>query len=223
MYIDDDMLMLSGIQHYRFCPRQWALIHIEQYWADNRLTVEGEVQHKHVDEAAYRQKCGDCICLRSVNIASYELGLYGISDVIELRPTDDESDSITHPKYPGRWLPYPVEYKHGRPKKNEVDEVQLAAQVMCLEEQYGIHIGWGAFFYHEIRHRIEVEITSYLRDIVIRCAEEMHTIFKSGQIPAIMRGKQCDRCSLKDFCMPDTANQPAASTYLKHNLYEETT
>lgn len=223
MYNDDDMLMLSGIQHYRFCPRQWALIHIEQLWADNRLTAEGEVLHKHVDNAAYRQKCGDCICLRSVRIASHELGLYGISDVIELQPTDDVSNSINHPSYPGRWLPYPIEYKHGRPKKNEVDEVQLAAQAMCLEEQYGIHIGWGAFFYHEIRHRVDVEITPYLRDIVIQCAEEMHTIFQSGRIPTITQGKHCDRCSLKDFCMPDTINQPAASTYLKHHLYEEAT
>ena len=223
MYNDDDMLMLSGIQHYRFCPRQWALIHIEQQWADNRLTMEGEVLHKHVDDAAYRQKCGDYICLRSVSIASHELGFYGISDVIELHPTDDETDSISHPKYPGRWLPYPVEYKHGRPKKNEVDEVQLAAQAMCLEEQYGIHIDRGAFFYHEIRHRVEVEITPYLRDIVIQCAEEMHAIFNSGRLPSIVLAKHCDRCSLKDLCMPDTANQPAASTYLKHNLYEETT
>jgi len=223
MYNEDDMLMLSGIQHYRFCPRQWALIHIEQQWADNRLTVEGEVLHKHVDDAAYRQKCGDYICLRSVSIASQELGLYGLSDVIELHPTEDESDSITHPKYPGRWLPYPVEYKHGRPKKNEVDEVQLAAQAMCLEELYGIHIGWGAFFYHVIRHRVEVEITPYLRDIVRQCAGEMHNVFKSGQLPAIVRGKHCDRCSLKDLCMPGAANQPSVSNYLKRNLYEETT
>lgn len=221
-YDEDDMLMLSGIQHYRFCPRQWALIHIEQQWADNRLTVEGDILHKHVDDAAYRQKCGDYIALRSVNIASRELGLYGLSDVIELHPTEDEASSIAHPKYPGRWIPYPVEYKHGRPKKNEVDEVQLAAQAMCLEEQHGIHISWGAFFYHEIRHRVEVEITPYLRDIVRQCAGEMHSIFKSGRLPAIIHGKHCDRCSLKDLCMPETANQPAASTYLKRNLYEET-
>lgn len=222
-YDEDDMLMLSGIQHYRFCPRQWALIHIEQQWADNRLTMEGDILHKHVDDAAYRQKCGDYICLRSVDIASHELGLYGISDVIELHPTDDEENSISHPKYPGQWLPYPVEYKHGRPKKNEVDEVQLAAQAMCLEEQYGIHIGWGAFFYHEIRHRVEVEITDYLRDIVRHCAEEMRSVFKSGRLPAIQYGKHCDRCSLNNLCMPETASRPAASTYLKRNLYEETT
>ena len=217
------MLMLSGIQHFRFCPRQWALIHLEQQWADNRLTAEGTQQHQHVDDAFYRQKCGDHIALRSVNLASHELGLYGISDVIELHPTDDEANSISHPSYPGRWIPYPVEYKHGRPKRNEVDEVQLAAQVICLEEQYSIHLHWGAFFYHETRHRQEVEITPYLRDIVRQCARDMHDVFKSGHLPAIQQGKYCQRCSLSDLCMPDTANLPAASTYLKRNLYEETT
>ena len=153
MYNDDDMLMLSGIQHFRFCPRQWALIHIEQQWNDNRLTVEGQLLHKHVDDPFYRQKCGDYISLRSVSVASHELGLYGITDVVELHPADNEYNSICHPSYPGRWQPFPVEYKHGKPKRNEVDEVQLAAQAMCLEEQYGISIPHGTIFYHEIRHR----------------------------------------------------------------------
>ena len=117
MYSEDDMLMLSGIQHYRFCPRQWALIHLEQQWDDNRLTIEGQLLHKHVDDPFYRQKCGDHITLRSVNIASRELGLYGISDAIELLPSEDVTDTIRHPKYPGHWIPVPVEYKHGKPKK----------------------------------------------------------------------------------------------------------
>ena len=130
MYGDDDMLMLSGIQHYRFCPRQWALIHIEQLWDDNRLTMEGILMHKHVDDPFYRQKCGEYIALRAVNVASHELGLYGVTDVVELHPSDDAANSIKHPKYPGLWQPYPVEYKHGKPKRDEIDEVQLAAQVM---------------------------------------------------------------------------------------------
>ena len=143
MYSEDEMLMLSGIQHFRFCPRQWALIHIEQQWEENRLTVEGELLHKHADDPFYRQKCGDYIALRSVNIASSELGLYGIADIVELHPTEDKSNSITHPKYPGSWLPYPIEYKHGKPKKNEIDEVQLAAQAMCLD--YGQRVQNSVF------------------------------------------------------------------------------
>lgn len=132
------MLMLSGIQHFRFCPRQWALIHIEQQWDDNRLTIEGQIMHKHVDEPFYRQKCGDFITLRAVNIASRELGLYGIADAIELMSASTSENTICHPKYPGRWNPIVVEYKHGKPKRNEIDEVQLAAQVMCLEEMWFI-------------------------------------------------------------------------------------
>ena len=125
MYSEDDMLMLSGIQHFRFCPRQWALIHIDQQWEENRLTIEGQILHHHVDDPFYRQKCGDLITLRAVHIASHELGLYGISDAIELHPSSSEEDSIQHSKYPGRWQPVIVEYKHGKPKKNEIDEVQL--------------------------------------------------------------------------------------------------
>ena len=221
-YSDDDMLMLSGIQHFRFCPRQWALIHIEQQWADNRLTAEGHILHKRTDDPFYRQKCGDFISLRSVSVASHELGLYGVTDVVELHPTDDAENGIKHPKYPGLWLPYPVEYKHGRPKQNEVDEVQLAAQAMCLEEQYGIRIPSGALFYAEVRQRVEVHIDEALRDIVSTCAAEMHQTFASTQRPPIHRGKHCEKCSLKDICMPETADCAKASYYLKKNLYEET-
>lgn len=213
------MLMLSGIQHYRFCPRQWALIHVEQQWEDNRLTIEGQILHKHVDDPMYRQKCGDHIVLRSVNIASRQLGLYGLSDIIELHPTTDVADSISHPGYPGRWLPIPVEYKHGKPKRNEVDEVQLAAQAMCLEEMYGINVAYGAFFYGEIRHRVEVEITPRLRDIVRQCAEEMHHIYSERSIPKAQAGKYCDSCSLRDICLPQVAECALVQTYLKRNLY----
>lgn len=218
MYGEDDMLMLSGIQHYRFCPRQWALIHIEQQWDDNRLTIEGQLLHEHVDNPFYRQKCGDHITLRSVNIASHELGLYGISDAIELMPSYDISNTIQHPKYPGHWIPVPVEYKHGKPKKNEVDEVQLAAQAMCLEEMHSIHVAYGVFFYGEIRHRIEVDITPRLRDIVRECAEKMHTIYQNRQIPMANKGKHCDKCSLKDICLPEIQDCCDAATYLKNNL-----
>ena len=218
MYSEDDMLMLSGIQHYRFCPRQWALIHLEQQWDDNRLTIEGQLLHKHVDDPFYRQKCGDHITLRSVSIASKELGLYGISDAIELQPSENIADTIQHPKYPGQWLPVPVEYKHGKPKKHEVDEVQLAAQAMCLEEMYGIHIAYGSFFYAEIRHRVEVEITPRLRDIVRECATEMHHIFQSRCIPKASYGKHCDRCSLKNICLPEVNANKNVAAYLHNNL-----
>jgi CRISPR-associated exonuclease Cas4 len=223
MYSDDEMLMLSGIQHFRFCPRQWALIHIEQQWDENRLTMEGSLLHQHADDPFYRQKCGDYVSLRSVSVASHQLGLYGVTDVVELHPAEDDANAITHPKYPGRWQPYPVEYKHGKPKRHEEDEVQLAAQAICLEEQYGIRIDFGAIFYAEIRHRVEVAISDYLRDIVFDCANQMHVIFSVGRLPAIHQGMHCERCSLNNICMPNSADCTKVSHYLKKFLYEEAT
>lgn len=150
-YDDDQMLMLSGIQHYMFCPRQWALIHIEQQWSENRLTAEGQLLHQNVDNPAYRQKNGDVITLRSVHIASHSLGLYGVTDAVELLSSDSSTDSITHPRYQGYWKPYPIEYKRGHCKPDERDKVQLAAQVICLEEMYNIHIPEGALFHDSAR------------------------------------------------------------------------
>lgn len=220
MYIEDDMLMLSGIQHYRFCPRQWALIHIEQQWDDNRLTIEGQILHKHVDDPFYRQKCGDLITLRAVNIASYELGFYGISDAIELHPALSSDNTMQHPKYPGFWKPVVVEYKHGKPKKDEVDEVQLAAQTMCLEEMYAIHIHHGVFFYGELRHRVNVDITDELRIIVRQCSRDMHDIFDKSIIPKANYKVHCDKCSLKNVCMPSIDKYyTTVNTYLNKNLY----
>ena len=221
MYSEDEMLMLSGIQHFKFCPRQWALIHIEQQWNDNRLTIEGQILHKHVDDPFYRQKCGDLITLRAVNVASRELGLYGILDAIELHPSLSFKNSIQHPKYPGWWNPVVVEYKHGKPKKDEIDEVQLAAQIMCLEEIYAIHISYGIFFYGELRHRVVVNINDRLRDIVKQCARDMHEIFGKTTVPKADYGKYCDNCSLKDICLPKMRlNCTTVNTYLNKNLYQ---
>lgn len=223
MYTEDEMLMLSGIQHFMFCPRQWALIHIEQQWADNKLTAEGNILHQNVDNPFYRQKNGDVITLRSLHIASKELGLYGITDAVELVPSDSPEDSITHNRYKGFWKPYPVEYKRGRQKPDERDEVQLAAQAMCLEEMYGINIQYGALYYNEVKHRSVVLISDSLRRITRQCAEQMHSIFKSGIIPKFHKASHCRSCSLKDICLPETDNCPQVSNYLNRNLYEDIT
>lgn len=222
-YAEDDMLMLSGIQHFAFCPRQWALIHIYQQWDDNRLTVEGEIMHQHVDDPFYRQKMGDVICLRSVNIASKQLGLYGLTDIVELHPSDIPDNAITHPNYPGYWLPYPIEYKHGKPKMDNVDAVQLTAQAMCIEEQYGIHISEGALYYGEIRNREIVTFTDDLRKEVEILAQSMHSVYQQQKLPKAENKPCCKSCSLKDICLPKLGNKKNSVQYLKENLYEETT
>lgn len=223
MYSEEEMLMLSGIQHFMFCPRQWALIHIEQQWAENKLTTEGSILHSNVDNPFYRQKNGDVITLRSLHIASRELGLYGVTDAVELIPSDSREDSITHNKYKGFWKPYPIEYKRGHSKPDERDEVQLAAQVLCLEEMYGIHIPRGALYYDEVKRRETVEMSGVLRTTTMRCAKEMHRIFTSGDIPKATKRPHCKNCSLKDICLPETNDCTQVVTYLSRNLYENIT
>ena len=222
MYDDEQMLMLSGIQHFVYCPRQWALIHIEQIWDENRFTAEGQILHKQADDPLYRQKNGECVTLRSVSIASKELGLYGFSDVVELRPSDCTTDCIQHPSYPGYWKPYPIEYKRGHSKPDERDEVQLAAQVICLEEMHDIKIDHAYLFYWEVRRREDIAINENLRQLTKQYADEMHRIFETGIVPKAEKSRKCHNCSLFDICLPDTKVKLLAKNYLKKNLYEET-
>ncbi len=222
MYDDDQMLMLSGIQHYMFCPRQWALIHIEQQWEENRLTAEGQLLHKNVDDPTYRQKNGNTITLRAVHVASHTLGLYGITDAIELLPSETSENAITHPRYAGYWKPYPIEYKRGHPKPDERDEVQLTAQVICLEEMYDIHIPEAALFYYETRHREVIKIDKHLRHLTQELAEAMHKLFAEGVTPRATEQKSCRNCSLIDVCAPELTQKSSVATYLKKTFDEET-
>ena len=220
MYDEENMLMLSGIQHYMFCPRQWGLIHMEQLWNDNRLTTEGALLHERVDNPHYRQKNGQTITLRHVALVSKQLGLYGFSDAVELHHAASSGNAITHDRYPGAWLPYPVEYKHGGHKRTPCDEVQLAAQVMCLEEMHNISLDRAAIFYWKTEQREEVVIDETLRRLVVDISNQMHSHMQSGLLPAAEPSRQCKSCSLRDMCMPKSSNRNA-TTYLKQNLYEE--
>ncbi|MCC8118620.1 MAG: CRISPR-associated protein Cas4 [Bacteroidales bacterium] len=221
-YTDDDMLMLSGIQHFVFCPRQWALIDIEQTWADNGLTTEGRILHHNVDNPAYRQLNKGCITLRGLHVSSYRLGLYGITDAIELLPTQEDK-FITHPRYPGKFIPYPVEYKRGHQKTDDCDIMQLVAQVMCLEEMFSITLKEGALFYWEVRRRERILIDDNLKDQALFYANEMHRIFKSGILPQAEISKKCRKCSLLEQCQPEIFSLQTVNSYLVKNLYEETT
>lgn len=222
-YLEDDLLMLSGIQHYMFCPRQWALIHIEQQWNDNRLTVEGELLHTNVDNPFYRQKNGSVITLRSVSIASYQLGLYGISDAIELHASEYSENAIKHPDYPGWWILYPIEYKHGHVKPDERDEVQLMAQAICLEEMYHIHLEQGALYYGETKRRELVSFSPHLRQLTIDCAVKMHQLYEACYTPKAEQKPCCRSCSLADLCLPQLNKCSDVKHYLDDYLYEKTT
>jgi CRISPR-associated exonuclease Cas4 len=218
-YSEDDMLMLSGIQHYMFCPRQWALIHLEQQWDDNRLTIEGHILHENVDNPFYRMKNGGVVTLRSVPIASKSLGLYGITDAVELLPSQHGTIIKGCDE---RVVLYPVEYKHGKSKPDERDEVQLTAQAICLEEMYDTHIEQAALFYNETKHREVISIDDNLRDLTRHCAAQMHELFGKLITPKAVLLPHCKRCSLVDLCMPELSNKTKVKNYLKDNLYEET-
>lgn len=200
MYAEDDLLMLSGIQHFSFCQRQWALIDIEQQWEDNYLTLEGDWLHRNVDKPFAMERNKDTVLLRSVAVVSFRLGLYGIADLLELHPSLDKAKAISVPKYPGLWQPYPIEYKHGKPKSDETDEVQLCAQAMCLEEMYNIHIDKGAFYYEQIKHRTEIIFTDTLRKLVEEYAEQMHRLFESAITPQAQYQAKCRSCSINNQC-----------------------
>jgi CRISPR-associated exonuclease Cas4 len=219
-FSDDDLLMISGIQHIAFCERQWAFIHIEQQWSENVLTIEGHHLHEKVDDPFEKENRSDTSILRSLPLVSRKLGLYGIADVVELIKADiADTAGVEINGKTGKWLLLPVEYKRGKPKPDERDEVQLCAQAACLEEMYKTKIGKGYLYYGETRHRHEVPFTELLRQLVTNYATRMHELFSKSITPAPVFKPHCKLCSLKDICLPSSlADQSSASEYLKNAL-----
>ena len=168
--------MISGLQHFRFCRRQWALIHIEQQWAENLRTVEGELMHERAHDESLRESRGDTIITRSLRVYSLTLGLSGQCDVVEFKHS---AQGVPLHGHDGLWLPYPVEYKRGKPKDDGCDELQLCAQAMCLEEMLCCTVGSGALFYGDPRRRVSVEFTDSLRREVTEDAAEMHKLYRT--------------------------------------------
>lgn len=227
-YTPDDLLPLSGIQHFLFCRRQWALIHVETQWRENVLTAEGHLLHRRVDDPFFTEARGGRIIARAVPVASYTLGLVGVCDVVEFTPSPPTllpvGEGCAHlgVKLPGReglYQPAPVEYKRGRPKRDPIDEAQLCAQAMCLEEMLSVQIPQGYLYYGQTRHREPVEFTVELRELVRKAAAEMHAYFARGYTPKVKPHKGCRSCSLAEVCLPALQeNAVPASTYVQRQL-----
>jgi CRISPR-associated exonuclease Cas4 len=217
MFAEDDYLMLSGIQHFAFCRRQWALIHIEQQWAENERTVDGEIFHKKAHDAGSMEKRGNILITRGMHIKSASLGLTGICDVVEFHQSED---GITLHSYAGKWQPYPIEYKKGKPKEHDADELQLCAQAICLEEMLACEIPEGSLFYGENRRRTEVAFGTELRNEVCAMTREMHELWKRGYTPKVKPNKSCNACSLKDICVPKLTRTRKVEDYLASRLGE---
>lgn len=215
-YPPEDWLPLSGIQHFVFCRRQWALIHIERQWQDNVLTVEGSLLHKKVDDPFFTEKRKGVIVARSVPVASPTLGIQGVCDVVEF---SESPDGVQLPGRDGRYLPAPVEYKRGREKRDPCDEAQLCAQAMCLEEMLSIDIPLGYLYYGQTRHRVAVEFSPELRQLVKKAADEMHAYDKRGYTPRVKPTRGCRSCSLADICLPALQGKTIpASKYIQQQI-----
>lgn len=202
-YSESDFIPLSALQHYLYCPRQCALIHLEQIWAENAHTAEGRLLHERAHSGKAETR-GDVKTVTGLLLRSVELGLSGQADVVEFHRQD------------GAWLPYPVEYKRGRPKKHDADQAQLCAQAMCLEEMLGFAVPEGALFYGKTRRRQTVPFTAGLRGEVRKTALAVHELLHKGVTPPPIADERCAACSLLEDCLPETTRRrQAASRYLE--------
>lgn len=214
-YNEDDYLNIAGLQHFAFCRRQWALIHIEQQWQENLRTIEGQILHERAHDGYSAEKRGDVIISRGMAIFSRTLGINGVCDIVELHKSPDGVNIIGRE---GLFKPIPVEYKRGNPKEGDCDSVQICGQAMCLEEMLLCKIPEGYLFYGETNHRQRVELSQALRDRVESILIEMHAFYDRRYTPKVKPTKSCKACSLAEICMPKLCKNLSASKYIRDNI-----
>jgi len=197
-YTEDDLIMVSALQHIAFCERQCALIHIEQVWSESGLTAEGHIMHEKVHEQD-RESRGNVRIEYGLPLRSLRLGLIGKADVVEFRRVGKDF-----------WQPFPVEYKRGKPKHDNCDMIQLCAQAMCLEEMLSILVPNGAIFYGRTRRRLDVSFDDSLRRETEEAAEKAHQLIASGKTPLPVYEKRCKSCSLIEECIPKTIGKKSS-------------
>lgn len=200
----DDPIMLSALQHWSYCPRQCALIHLEQAFDENVHTMRGNAAHERVDEPGFETFEG-VRSERALPVWSDRLGLVGKCDVVEFHPDGKI---------------YPVEYKHGRKKLQMHDDLQLSAQVLCLEEMFGKTITNGAIYHHTSRRRREVAITPELRHQVESTVAAIRAMLDSCKLPPPVNDQRCKECSLIDICQPQAMARCSAPSALEKSLYD---
>ncbi|MFR4852107.1 MAG: CRISPR-associated protein Cas4 [Butyricicoccus sp.] len=204
------------MQHFAFCRRQWALIHVEHQWAENYRTVDGSILHEKAHGGGTESR-GDLRIVRAMRIHSTVLGVSGECDVVEFHRSEN---GVALQGRDGLWSPFPVEYKRGKPKPHDADKLQLCAQAMCLEEMLCCQISDGALFYGEPRRRTPVEFTAELRQRVRDSLAEMHDYLRRGCTPKVKPQKGCSACSLKELCLPKLMKAKSVSGYLKGAMEE---
>jgi len=218
VYEEDEAILISGIQHFAFCRRQWALIHIESQWDDNAYTVSGELLHANAHNSAFTEKRGDLIVTRDMPVFSRSMRVRGVCDVVEFRQ-DAKGVALFGRK--GLWLPCPVEYKRGRPKAHNADSLQLCAQAMCLEEMLLCMPIDKAFLYHgETKHREEVVLSEDLRVAVRTIFAEMRDFYDRRYTPRVKPTKSCNSCSMMNVCLPKLPQEQHVGTYINNALVD---
>lgn len=217
MYDEDDFLQLSGIQHFAFCRRQWALAYIELQWQENVRTVEGHLLHENAHDSALKEKRGDLIIVRGMPVHSREIGISGECDVVEFHKSED---GVPVSGREGKYRAVPVEYKRGKPKANDVDALQVAAQALCLEEMLCCDIPCGYIYYGESRRREKIQFTDELRKKVKDMFAEMHKFYDQRYTPKVKRTKSCNACSLKDICIPALNKEISVKNYIDRKMKE---
>lgn len=216
-YNEEDFLQLSGIQHFCFCRRQWALIHIEKQWEDNIKTVEGNIVHEHCHDDGFIEKRGELLVTRGLRVFSRKLGVTGQCDVVEFKK---QADGCMLRGYTGTWLPYPIEYKRGKSKLIDADRLQLCGQAMCLEQMLKVNIPQGALYYNETHRREVVEFTTEMRQKFQDMLLEMHDYYQRGYTPKVKPKSGCSSCSLKDLCLPILCRKKDVTSYYADFLDE---
>lgn len=210
--------MLSGLNHFIFCRRRWALVHIEQLWSENVLTLDGKYMHERVHDDEFTESRGSVLLSRAMPVRSVSMNITGECDMVELHK---DPHGVPIQGREGTWRLYPIEYKRGRPNERGADEMQLCAQAMCLEEMFVTDIPEGAVFYGETHRRMPVVFTEELRKSVRTALEEMHRLFERGHTPKAKMTKACKNCSLIDLCQPGLSKQMSPSEYVRRMLEEE--
>ena len=201
-YDDSELVMISALEHWAYCPRQCALIHIEQTFDENIYTLRGRMEHERAHEPAAETEAGVRI-ERGMSLWSKRLGLVGKSDVVEFHGT----------------VPYPVEYKHGRKRQRSAAELQLCAQGMCLEEMTGERVPCGALYHQGSRRRTEVNFGDSLREQVVQAVAAVRAMLASRTLPPPVNDARCELCSLKESCMPAVLGEAARLHRVQQNLF----
>lgn len=216
-YEEDDYLQISEIQHFSFCPRQWAIAYMEQQWQENVRTIEGHELHDRAHDDTIREKRKGKIIVRGMPIASRILGICGTCDVVEFI---SDKTGVAIPSYQGTYRVVPIEYKRGKPKEGEEDILQLTLQAICLEEMLVADIPFGYLYYGETRHREKVVFEKSYREHVQILLAQMRDCMDKHHTPIVKKRKGCANCSVKDLCLPRLNKQQSVKSYIDRRLKE---